>query len=497
MTGEATSWRTFASLALLAFAACQQQAPSQAEAWRQAQQAFVDGRVDAHGQWEALDPGTPEGREARRRRESADAPNRRGIRALEEGGGGARAELAAGVAIAPMNPALYLRLARACRDAGLTLRAAEYYTKYLTVFPDGPRSAAAESELAELDPRLAGVFGSARNSEAREPRSPSPAVPWGALFAGTLFGAALALGGVLLIRYLRGRGMRLDRLVAESPEFHPSVAYLVGSLRHELLKHRIGAAAEAFEHGEDAQAFAFLQERLYEGRPLTEAWNGHLRGFEGALGHRVDLRRDPYFRRADRAVHQIERLEESIRQKKPAALRRLRGAHGRLLELDAYLAKMLGGLARTSVDASLLEDVMDSVRAEHAAGSVELATFASAIEDAADEPILLDVFRVDLALILRNVLRNAILATGEDPAPRHVRFVVQTLMEATGEETVRFEVHDSSSRRFDPEVLFDRRVDRGLGLVAAAVHRYGGTIDLMESKAPFEKCVVVSFFRAD
>ena len=37
----------------------------------------------------------------------------------------------------------------------------------------------------------------------------------------------------------------------------------------------------------------------------------------------------------------------------------------------------------------------------------------------------------------------------------------------------------------------------GLGLVAAAVHRYGGTIDVAEvAREGFAKAVVISFFRA-
>ncbi len=83
----------------------------------------------------------------------------------------------------------------------------------------------------------------------------------------------------------------------------------------------------------------------------------------------------------------------------------------------------------------------------------------------------------------------------EDPAPRHVCLDAVLELEPTGEETVRIRVHDSSSKELDPEVLFDRRVDRGLGLVAAAVHRYGGTIDVEGAEEPYEKRVVIAFFR--
>jgi C4-dicarboxylate-specific signal transduction histidine kinase len=107
-----------------------------------------------------------------------------------------------------------------------------------------------------------------------------------------------------------------------------------------------------------------------------------------------------------------------------------------------------------------------------------------------------EVFRVDLVLVLKNVVRNAILAVGRAAPPRHVAVRVELELEPTGDETVRLRVLDSSPEALDPEVLFDRRVDRGLGLVAAAVRRYGGAIDVEpEREAPYTKAVVVSFFR--
>ena len=69
-------------------------------------------------------------------------------------------------------------------------------------------------------------------------------------------------------------------------------------------------------------------------------------------------------------------------------------------------------------------------------------------------------------------------------------------LEATGEETVRIRVLDTSRQSFSAEMLLDRSVDRGLGLVAAAVHRYGGAIDVEQDAEPYEKAVCVCFFRA-
>lgn len=457
--------------------------------WERAQQAWQRGEAGAYGLWKDMDTDTSIGREAHRRLAQADPYYREGVELLRDGDPDARRALARGVELAPMDPSLYLPLARACRDQGLSLRAAEYYTKFLTAFPEGERADEARVELRRLDPQLAGVFES-RNALPRAPAVPGRS-PWLLVLVGALLGGVLTLTGQTVGRFLRTRGVSLETLVEGSPEFHPAIAYLVGSLRHELLKHRIGAAADAVRTA-DEERLAFLRKRLYGGQPLVEAWEAHLLAFERALGHRVDLHRDRSFRRAGRAIRRIARLEEGIVAGSPRALKELARSHGTLMELDRQLADLIGALIRTLVDEPLLDEVAREVRAEHSAGAVELETLAI---EAPGERVVLDVFRVDLVLILKNILRNAILAVGEDPAPRHVRLDAVVELEPTGEETVRIRVHDSSSKELDPEILFDRRVDRGLGLVAAAVHRYGGTIDVEPAEAPFEKRVVIAFFR--
>ena len=462
--------------------------------WERAESAWRRGEVGAYALWKDLDTDTSIGRDAHRRLAQADPFYREGTELLRRGDADARQALAAGVELAPMDPSLYLALARACRSQGLSLRAAEYYSKFLTAYPEGERAQEARDELRRLDPQLAGVFDS-RTVLPRVPASPQRS-PWLLILAGVLLGGVLTLTAQTVIRFQRSRGVSLERLVAGSPEFHPAIAYLVGSLRHELLKHRIGAAADAIAGAPDEERLAFLRKRLFGGQPLVEAWEGHLLAFEGALGHRVDLHRDQSFRRAGRAIRRIARLEDAIGSGAPAALRALGESHRVLMELDRQLAALIGALIRTEVDASLLEEVAREIRGEHSAGQVELASLDVVAPELGEAgAVALDVFRVDLVLILKNVLRNAILAVAEDEPPRHVRLDAVVDLEATGEETVRIRVHDSSTKTLDPEILFDRRVDRGLGLVAAAVHRYGGTIDVEPAEAPYQKRVVVAFFR--
>ena len=52
---------------------------------------------------------------------------------------------------------------------------------------------------------------------------------------------------------------------------------------------------------------------------------------------------------------------------------------------------------------------------------------------------------------------------------------METVLEPTGEETVLVRVRDSSPAEFTTEDIYDRRMDRGLGVVTAALGRYEGT----------------------
>ena len=65
-------------------------------------------------------------------REEADRHYKKGIELLAAGRmAAARDELRVATRLGAMDPALYLPLARACRDRGLSERAVEFYRKYL------------------------------------------------------------------------------------------------------------------------------------------------------------------------------------------------------------------------------------------------------------------------------------------------------------------------------------------------------------------------------
>lgn len=494
--------RTSAWLVFVVALACGPAADPESEAQRafeRAEVAWRRGDPRAFEAWSSVPPSTAAGRTTHARLEDAAEHYRAGVERLERGEPGAREGLAEGARIAPMDPALYLRLARACRDRGIDLRAAEYYSKFLAAVPEGPDARAAREELRALDPTLAGVFDppSAPVAELAPPASLPESDPWLAALAGLLVGLVLGASGLTIARSWRRRGVAFERLLATTPEVHPAAAYLVGSLRHELLKHRIGATRDALDRGReaggtDAERLAFLHRRLYGEPTLEVAWRGHVEAFERALGPRVDLRRDREFRRAARAIGALGKLERRVARGDARVLVEIKRHHDVLVAFDARLAELVRDLVRTRVDEAFVREVIDAVRAEHSAGGVEL----EGLEVRAPSDVVVEVFRVDLVLVLKNVVRNAILAVGRAATPRHVAVRVELELEPTGDETVRLRVLDSSPEALDPEVLFDRRVDRGLGLVAAAVRRYGGAIDVEPGReAPYTKAVVVSFFR--
>lgn len=482
---------------------------SMAARWAAARALWhIDRDPAAWTAWTNIDPATDEGREAQRLLSEAEPHYQRGIEEVHSGDPDARDAFERAVRVAPMDPTLYLPLARAFRDQArqrpdnphLFIRAAEYYRKFLVLVPHDPGTEAARRELAEIDPDGSRLF--APPPERVEPppdliATPVPARTWPLWVAFAALVLAIAAVGLLVVR-TRGRVESLGSLAERRPELHPAITYLIGSLRHELLKHRIGAvgdAVDAMNVGRATEAQReFLRGRLYGGEPLVRAWEGHTRSFERALGPDLDLHRtDRHFRAAAKAIATISRLEPKIRKGEPRAIRKLAAAHAELRALDEYLSQLARRLVRTSVDGALFRDVVDEVRSEYAPG---LVTLDEVVIRAPEPAPLVEVFRVDLVLVLKNVVRNAILAVGDEDPPRRIGIDVETEIEPTGEETVRINVRDTCPQEFTTEDIYARRMSRGLGLVTAALARYDGAIIVEEGGDDWAKAVVLRFFRA-
>jgi signal transduction histidine kinase len=157
-----------------------------------------------------------------------------------------------------------------------------------------------------------------------------------------------------------------------------------------------------------------------------------------------------------------------------------------VVALDGALATLLGRLTRSGVDRSLVAAVVASAGPS---GDVDV-TIGDIPPDVAVE-----LYRVDLELVLRNLVRNALAAAARGPAPRQVAVDVQVDLEATGEEVVRIRVRDTNPDPLPPLSAAPQPA-RGLGLVRTALERGDGSLETSLAEPPFCKCVAVRLFRA-
>jgi hypothetical protein len=293
----------------------------------------------------------------------------------------------------------------------------------------------------------------------------------------------------------RRRRITLLELARAVPELHPALAYLTGSLRHEFLKHRvatIGEALRGMSGGQASESRRLLLERLYQGEPLDRAFAVQLRTLERMLGPRFkQVRRDPAFQDVTRALARLGRLEPAVRAGRPHALRGVKEAHAALKALDHSLRQLTGELARTQVDRALLEEAVATVREEYGPSQVAL----DELSIATPEPgLAVEVFRTDMLLILRNLLRNAVVAVGRSPAPRRIALDVRVDVEPTGDEVIRLRISDTSPEALD----VPSRVSPagGLGLVVTALARYDGALEVASGPDGYQKTACVRLFRS-
>jgi len=456
-------------------------------AWKRADELWQRRDPAAFTAWKSLNPSTNEGARAHAALARADDEYRRGI-ALLSGGDDAQARtlLAEASRRAPIDPALYLPLARACRARGLDGRAAAMYRKYLAQkgVSGAGDVAAARRELGELGDDIGAPF-------EPPPEAPMPAVwVWG---PSLLAAAALVALALVIAPWRRRRRASLEALAADHPELQPAIAFLVGCLRHELLKHRIiavGDAVRAVAEGKlDDKERRFLLTRLYGGEPLAVAWAGHLGAFMRALGPRIDLvRRDPAFAAAGRAIDAIAGAEAGLGRGDSDAAARVLEAHGRLRAFDAALGGFTTRLQHTVVDGALLDAMVGDVRRELGHAPVEIVMTAPA------GGVAVECYHFDLTLVLRNVVRNAVAAAANGPEPGRVAIDVAVALEPTGDEIVRIRVRDTNPSPLPaPAQALEAR---GLTLVRAALARCDGSLSVEAGGDGFAKCVVVRLFRA-
>ncbi len=460
---------------------------------RDAKEKWRRRDVDAFRAWTSIPKDTAAGKEAARLLREADGQYLIGIAYLfDKKPGEAKEAFNEGARIAPIHPKHYLTLAKIYESERMQERAAKYYIKFAQALPDAEEAIAARAAARMVDPGFEGVFDPPNENPG--PNHASAFWPVLVLAAGAGIGLLILL---LMQRSIKGAGVSLARLIEQAPELHTAAAYLIGSLRHELLKHRIGVAGDVIKGLASGKTTfpqrVFLGERLYEGVPLEEAWRAHVEAFCRVLGPRFSPARDRAFRRAERAIRRIGRIKEPLYERSASAVRALFQAREALMDFDKRLAFLQSKLVRTRVDTPLLEQVAAEVRGEYAAGAVRLDDLF--IEEGLPEAFV-EIPRGDLVLVLKNILRNAVMAVDRNEADRLVGMGMRCELEPTGQEMVRIYVWDSSPYVPSEELDRARTPDSGLGLVMLAVKRYGGTVEIKESKGPYRKEAIVCFFRA-
>ncbi len=467
-----------------------------AKAWALAKGLWEERDITAFDAWRRVSPTSVEGRRDRALLEEGDHHYRKGLRLFEEGKTVAAGEaFQKGAAVAPMDPERYFELAEIYRKSEMMESASKYYLKYSRARPDSPRAKQARQRVKEVDPVLGNLFDPPTDAP-HKPSDDTVAVNIVVLVSGMILGvvAVLALFSFLWPRY--GRGASLSKLIDQSPELHSAIAYLIGSLRHELLKHRIGVVGDVITGLRSQKATGpqqlFLSKRLFSGVPVYDAWRAHLTAFSRTLGPRLNLHRDRPFREAGQAIRTIARLEPEIERRGTGALAALRKAHQRLKRFDRYLAAAQSRLVRTRVDETLLRQIADEVGGEYAVSGIALDDL---IIETIRKPVFIEVPRVDLLVILKNLLRNAIFAVAEEQEDRRVEMAVSVDVEPTGEEAVRIRVLDTGRETIDPGTLGEHP-GSGLGLVLTAVKRYGGALEIRQRKDEYRKEVTTRFFRA-
>ena len=478
------------------------------QAWQRAQQAA--GRPDlAAGfvEWQGLDPGSPQGQKAQGRLAQAAAQYRQALQLLQSGQPGAREALRRGKALAPMDPQLFLPLARALRAQENDDLAAQFYRGFLRHLPTSPDAVTARAELEQLE-------------RDRAPQPDDPALSQGGLrFTPLGLGLLVALSvaglaiGLFLARNRRGQG--LAAIMQQHPELQPALAYALGTLRHELLKHRIGTATQLQARSAPLSDddLRFLCRQLYGGgegeregrgdqavgKGLRDAWDDHVRRVARVVGCApAQLLREPGFARAQQAITQLLRCEPAVRRGQRSVLRRVAGAEATLRSFDAQLATLLARMQRTELSVELFQQALSAVQSEAAVADVVLDDL-QLVAPQGDLRIVVAVYQTDMLLVLRNLLRNALRALSNSPPPRRLAVDVLSELLPTGEELVRLRVHDSALGSIPEDRLRGTAAQpqgpRGLDLVRMTVQVYGGSLAVEKGLPGYRKCVVVRLFR--
>lgn len=345
---------------------------------------------------------------------------------------------------------------------------------------------------------LPGAYGAAIEARADDVRQRVERLRDGSLALGVaVFGVLVLIAVVIFLR--RARRRTVSDLLAHDPRSWREVARIVTSIRHEVLKHHLGAlgaVADALDRGDPAPGM-WLAERLGgEQGPIAQADRrlAELRALGRAQGIFLDLQGfDPVFSPLYRALRELKGLRSGLLHGRASA-EAIRRIDDRLREqVQSELRELVARACALRVDVDLLDDVRDSVLSEASAtwrGRVDITN------DAPPDGLVVRAFRDDLSDVLCNLIRNAAAASFE-AGEREVRVrATVEIDEITALEQVVLRVADRAPRRISTAMLRSRYIGRGLGLTVDRVATLGGSI-AVEDEPGFSKAVVVRLPRLE
>jgi signal transduction histidine kinase len=297
--------------------------------------------------------------------------------------------------------------------------------------------------------------------------------------------AAAGTGALALVALLLAwlRGSSVARALARRPRLYPAVARTVGSLRHDVLKHRasvLSAAAEPSAREEVARAL------LLPEPASTAVARAYERLREDARAQGVVLRRlsrEPVFGPLVRDLRAAEGILRRGGETVSLARidERMREVHG------PRLAGLLKQGPRTRIDASSLSDWIHGVEAELRRGGAGWTAPSVLLQGMEVE---FPVEREALATIFANLLRNAQAAAA--PGGR-VLVRLGEERDAAGRSVHVLLVGDSAPGDITLEEIESRESGRGLAIVRDLTREWAGHVVVRSEEPPLRKAVGACF----
>jgi signal transduction histidine kinase len=415
-----------------------------------------------------------------------------------------------GLTLAPMRPRILLQIGDAYFAAENYERAAYFYRRY-ALFTQENKQELDEFCQEEQAPSL--------TEELVTTLSPEE-TPWWPFYVGGFF-SLMALGLAIIYLKDRRKGITLEEFSQKVPEAGPEIAREISCIRHELIKHRLGLAPALVKADETEGAREFVLARL--GGDLEGDFARHIESLQRiASGRLEDPDEDPLLRPLAQAVRRAAKMSRKFssawstpvardatnvgsgvgwrRWIQPSntgdtkkAQRELETVRSDLLVADRALARLVSALGQTTLDASFLRDAVAGVRQEPRVQSLPLDAINYA--EIAPAP-LVSIPRVDLSIVVKNVVRNALIALGNSTEKKLLSLEVSLELEPTGEESVLLKIKDSAKKI--PENIEHAPAGRGLWIVQKTLQRYDGaiSIEVEPEGSQFCKAIVVRLFRA-